>query len=84
MATEGFRIRLHQSLVMPILLAGVPRTFAILNATFCAAFVLGLHAFYILPVSLALHIAAVLMAKHDPYFFEVIQRHLRKKVFYDV
>jgi len=82
MATPGYRIRLHNALVMPILLGGVPRRFAILNGTLCAALVLGLHAFYILPVGILIHIAAVFMAKHDPYFFDVVLRHIRKKKFY--
>lgn len=82
MATPGYRIRLHNALVMPIMLAGVPRRFAILNGTLCAALVLGLHAFYLLPVGIIIHIVAVFMAKQDPYFFDVIMRHIRKKKFY--
>ena len=81
-ATPGFRIRLHNSLTTPILLAGVPRELAILNWTICLALVLGLHAVYLLPFFVIFHLAAVFFAKRDPYFFAVILRHLRHKKYY--
>lgn len=82
MATPGYRIVIHHSLTQPILLAGVPRRFAILNGTFCAALVLGLHAIFTLPIFLVLHVIAVYLTQKDPYFFEVMLRHLRQKTFY--
>lgn len=82
MTTPGYRIKLHQSLITPMMLGGVPRKFAILNGTLCAAFVLGLHTLYILPISLIIHVVAVVMAKRDPYFFDVILRHIRQKKYY--
>ena len=82
MNTPGFRIALHNSLTTPIMLGGAPRKFAILNWTLGAALVLGLRAFYILPVFVILHIAAVFFAKKDPDFFEVILRLLKQKRFY--
>lgn len=82
MATPGYRIVIHHSLTQPILLAGVPRRFAILNGTFCAAFVLGLQAVFTIPIFVVLHLVAVYLTKKDPYFFEVMLRHLRQKTFY--
>lgn len=84
METAGYRIKLHSALVTPIMLGGVPRQFAILNGTVCAAFVLGLHAIYTLPLFIIIHIVAVIAARRDPYFFEIIMRQMRKKKFYDV
>jgi type IV secretion system protein VirB3 len=75
MATTGYRIKLHNALVTPIMLGGVPRRFAILNGTICAAFVLGLQAVYMLPI---------FMTKRDPYFFDVVLRHIKKKKYYKV
>jgi type IV secretion system protein VirB3 len=83
MATNGYRIKLHSSLVSPIMLMGVPRRFAILNWTICAALILGLHILYILPVSIMIHICAVFFAKRDPYFFDVLMRHLQQKRYYE-
>lgn len=81
--TPGYQVKLHQALIMPILLGGAPRRFAILNGTIGAAFVLGMHLLYLLPLFIILHIVAVLMTKRDPYFFEIMLRHIRKKTYYD-
>ena len=82
MITPGYRIKLHSALVVPILLGGAPRRFAIVNGKLCAAFVLGLRALYVLPICIILHIIAVILAKTDPYFFEVILRHVRQRRYY--
>ena len=42
-AVSGFEVVLHRSLTEPILLAGAPRSFAILNGTLAAAIGLGLR-----------------------------------------
>lgn len=77
-------IKIFKSLLTSILIAGAPRTFAIINSTICAALVLGLQNILILPLSVLLHIAAVILCKKDPYFFSVILRHLQKKPYYHV
>lgn len=82
MPTQGFRIRLHNAFTTPIMLAGAPRQFTILNSTMCAALVLGLRAIYLLPLFILFHVIAVIFAKKDPYFFEVLLRHLKKKKYY--
>ena len=82
MNTPGYRISLHNSLTTPIMLGGVPRKFAILNWTLCAALVLGLRAVYLLPLFVIFHIIAVFFAKKDPDFFEVVLRLLKQKWFY--
>lgn len=84
MAVQGFRVKLHTSLVMPMMVGGVPRSFAILNGVSCAAVVLGLQAIYALPLFVILHFVSVVLAKRDPYFFDVLIRSLRKKKYYDV
>ena len=84
MSTPGYRIRLHNSLTTPILLGGVPRQFAILNWTICAALVLGMRAIYLFPLFIMFHLSAVFFAKKDPYFFEVVVRHLKQQRFYRV
>ena len=84
MSIPGYRVRLHNSLTTPIMLGGVPRSFAILNWTICAALVMGMRAYYLLPLFLVFHVGATFFAKKDPYFFEVILRHLRQKRFYRV
>ena len=77
---EGFEIALHRSLTEPILLAGAPRSIAIVNGTLAAAIGLGLQMW--LPGLLLLvvgHTLAVFAAKRDPHFVDVLLRHLRQR-----
>ena len=84
MAVAGFNITIHNSLTTPILLGGVPRRLAILNGTACAAITFGLHSLLAIPVCVVIHGVAMLLAKKDPYFFQIIMRHIRKKPYYRV
>ncbi|MBK2126112.1 VirB3 family type IV secretion system protein [Fangia hongkongensis] len=84
MAVAGFVIKIHNSLTTPMLTAGVPRQFFILNATLCAAIVLGMQSWYGIPIFIILHTAAVLMTKKDPQFFQVMVRHVKQKNYYGV
>jgi type IV secretion system protein TrbD len=69
---DGFETPLHRSLVEPMLLAGLPRTVALVLWTAVGAFVLGLHQVWVLPIGLLLHMAAATVTKADPYFFEIL------------
>jgi type IV secretory pathway TrbD component len=71
---DGLEVPLHRSLTQPILVAGLPRNLGLLLWTATAAFALGLHQLWVLPIALLLHIAFAAMAKRDPFFFDVIVR----------
>ena len=74
----GFVIPVHQALTEPILLAGAPRSIAILNGTLAAAIGLGLQLWLIgLLIWIVGHLAAVWAAKRDPLFVDVVHRHIR-------
>jgi type IV secretion system protein VirB3 len=74
----GFEAPVHRSLTEPILLAGAPRAVAILNGTVSAALGLGLRLWLAGLLMWALgHMAAVWAAKRDPWFVEVVRRHVR-------
>ena len=45
-SVPGFEVVLHRSLTEPILLAGAPRSFAILNGTLAASIGLGLRLWF--------------------------------------
>ncbi len=76
---EGYRAPLRTSLTRPILMGGVPRAFAILNATICAAIGLGLQQPFIgFPLWAVLQGAAAWAAARDPWFLETWPRHLAK------
>ena len=81
---DGYTVPLHRALTEPMLLAGAPRALAILNGTVTAAFVLGLHWLYALPLGALVHLGAVVCAKRDPQGFEVLLGHLRRHSFYHV
>ena len=74
----GFEVPVHRALTEPILLAGAPRAVAILNGTLSAAIGLGLRLWIAgLLLWLIGHMAAAWAAKRDPFFVEVVRRHVR-------
>ncbi len=74
----AWEIPMHQSLSQPILMGGVPRTFAIINWTTAAAIALGLQVFWLgIPMGVVFHTAAYYLTKKDPQWFDVFKRHLR-------
>jgi len=77
---EGFDIPLHRSLTEPILLAGAPRSIAIVNGTVAAALGLGLRLWIAgLLLWVIGHSIAVFATKRDPQFAEVLRRHMRQR-----
>jgi type IV secretion system protein VirB3 len=76
----GFEVPLHRSLTEPILLAGAPRSIAILNGTIAAALGLGLQMWLAGSLVWAIgHSLSVFAARLDPAFAPVLIRHLRQK-----
>ena len=76
----GFEVVLHRSLTEPILIAGAPRGFAILNGTLAASVSLGLRLWLAgLVIWLAGHMVAVWVTRKDPAFLSVLSRHARHK-----
>jgi len=74
----GFSVTVHRALTEHILLAGAPRSIAILNGTLAGAVGLGLRLWLVgIAIGLIGHVAAVWAAKRDPQFVDVVRRHLR-------
>jgi type IV secretion system protein VirB3 len=81
---QGFEIDLFTSLTQPIHFGGVPRGFAIINATLAAVISLPLGLPILgIPLGIAAHAIAAWMTKRDPYFFDVLLRHLRQPPYWD-
>ena len=79
---EGFDVPLHRALTEPILLAGAPRSIAIVNGTIAAALGLGLQMWLAGILMWVIgHSLAVFAAKRDPDFAQVLARHLRQKAY---
>ena len=76
----GYDVGLHSALTEPILLAGAPRSFAILNGTLAASIGLGLR-LWIAGALIWLfgHAVAVWVTRKDPAFLTVLSRHARHK-----
>ena len=80
---DFYRAPLRLSLTRPILMGGVPRGFAIANATIGAAIGLGLQQPFIgLPLWMLLQGAAAWAAARDPWFLDTWPRHLAKPLFF--
>lgn len=79
---DGFEIPIHRSLTEQILMGGVPRQIALLNGTLAAALGLGLQSWFAIPVSLLIHILAVIATKKDAQFFDCFKRHISQKSYY--
>jgi type IV secretion system protein TrbD len=74
----GFEVPLYRALTEPILLAGAPRTLAIVNGTLAAALGLGLRLWIVgVLVWVIGHALAVAAARKDIQFAAVISRHAR-------
>ena len=76
----GFVVPIHRSLAEPILLAGAPRSVAIANGTMAAVLGLGLQLWLAgIAVWMVGHAIAVVAARKDPGFMDVLTRHVRHK-----
>jgi type IV secretion system protein TrbD len=73
---EGLEVPLHRSLVEPMLLAGLPRTVALVLWTCVGAFAFGLHQVWTLPIGVVLHVAAAAATRADPYVLDIVARAL--------
>jgi type IV secretion system protein VirB3 len=79
-ALPGYEVPMHRSLTEPVLIAGAPRSFAILNGTLSAAVGLGLRLWIAgLVLWVIGHAVAVWVTRKDPEFLTVLSRHARHK-----
>ena len=76
----GFEVPVHRSLTEAILIAGAPRSFAILNGTLAAAIGRGLRVWLAgLVIWIVGQALAVWVTRKDPDFLVVLSRHARHK-----
>lgn len=81
---NGYQIDLYTSLVTPVHLGGVPRRLAILLWMVAAILTFPLQLPWIgVPFGLAGHAVAAYLTKRDPWFFDVLSRHLRQPSHWD-
>ena len=81
---EGFRIPIHQSLTIELLLAGIPRTLCRGIWTFVVALSLPLRTWYAIPLGVFFHSVSYAATRRDPQFWDVFRRAIRYGVFYRI
>ena len=79
---DGFYVPIHKSLTEPMLMAGVPRDFCLVNATLGFAVGIMSAAYPVLILNFLAHIIAVAFTKKDPQFFDCLKRHINEKKYY--
>ena len=72
--TEGYVIPIRRSLTEPMLVAGIPRTLAIVGWTIVTALTLHLFAWWALVLGAVLHGVAAHFTAKDPHFFDIAIR----------
>ncbi len=75
--TDGLEVPLHRSIVEPMLLAGLPRTVALVLWTVVGALAFGLRQLWVLPVGIVLHLVCAAVTKADVHFFDIVGMALR-------
>jgi type IV secretion system protein VirB3 len=73
----GFRVPFHRSLMQVVLMAGLPRSVALMLWTTAGALGLGMRQLWVVPFALVLHFGIALLTRNDPYFFEIFTRALK-------
>jgi type IV secretion system protein VirB3 len=82
---EGYCLPLRTSLTRPLLMGGVPRTFAIMNATMAAAIAFGLQQPLIgMPLWAMLQAIGAYAASRDPWFLDTWPRAMAKPSYFAV
>lgn len=82
---EGWELPVAQGLAEPVLLAGMPRDYAILMGTIALMLGLALRIWWLgILWWAAAHALGLYVARHDKRFFDVLRRHLRRPGHLDV
>jgi type IV secretion system protein VirB3 len=76
---DGWELPLPQALTEPVLIAGMPRTYAVLMGTLAVVLGLALRIWWLgLLWWAAAHALGLLAARTDKHIFDVLRRHLRR------
>jgi type IV secretory pathway TrbD component len=68
----GYVVPVYRSLTAPILVAGLPRSLAILLGALASILVGAYHLFLLLPVFAIAYGVAVIVHRRDPYAFTIL------------
>lgn len=79
MRPEGYQIKVHHSIVKPILMAGIPRNSFFMLWTFVCALAIGQGQWWIVPLGVIMHVIFAALTKDDVYFFNIIPYALKSQ-----
>jgi len=82
MRPNGFECPIHQSVIKPQLVLGLPRQLALVLYTLMFALTVPLATWYAIPPGLFLHALFAAASKKDPAFWDVFRRSLSYRAFY--
>ena len=82
-SVRGYAVPIHQSLIKPLLMCGIPRDLFLLNGTFAMAFVM-MKCYPLILINVVIHLIALSFAKKDAQFFEALKRHINDRKYYEV
>lgn len=81
---RGFRIALHTNISSPITIGGVPRGIATAVGTMTVLISISFQQpWFGVPFGMLLWAVAYAATKADPYFFRVLDRHVRHRSHWD-
>lgn len=80
----GYYIPIHKSLILPLLMGGIPKNLclAIWSCGVAIGVMLKMYWFFIFVISI--HLIVLKMTKNDPDYFETLVNHLHDKHYFDV
>ena len=70
------KLAINKGLTDRVMMGGLPRNIMILGGTVAAALILGLQNLWLSLVALPVYIALQLLYRKDPYFLEILLRHI--------
>ncbi len=81
---RGTPIVIHHSLSNEIMIAGVPRDYAFVNAALGGILGFSGGAYYILPIFFITHYILAYLHREDPQYWDCMVKHYNTKDFYGV
>ena len=81
---DKYNVKIHHSLIIPILIAGIPRKLAIINSTVFLSLILGAQIFILIPIFIFTHFIFIILTKKDPQILDIIINYIKQKDFYDI
>ena len=70
------RLAINRGLTERVMMGGLPRNIMILGGTVAAALVLGLQNIWLGLILVPVYVALRLLYQKDPYFLEILVRHM--------